>query len=294
MKAKKPNSAEPAARPSRPSVTFTAWAVAKMISVAQMTHTTLAAPARAVGAGERRGCRCSSGDEHDGDDEGDAEHDLALPLPEDAAVAGPAHLHEVVDEAETPPCATMPRITKRPGRRSTRPGGRGRRRSRRRRPTQDGDAAHRRRACLVLVLGAAVLSPEDGLAPARGCGRTDREAGPDQRDDHGDAGRDEQCDHRPASSSWRATSRSSKGRRSPATVCVVSWPLPAMSTTSPGRRGVQRQGDRRAPIGLGDQAPARRGDAGQHVGDDGSGILAAGVVRGDDHHVGAARPPPRP
>jgi hypothetical protein len=33
VKAKKPKRDEPAARPSRPSVTFTAWAVAKMINV---------------------------------------------------------------------------------------------------------------------------------------------------------------------------------------------------------------------------------------------------------------------
>ena len=37
VKAKKPNKAEPAARPSSPSVTFTAWAVAKMKAVHHRT-----------------------------------------------------------------------------------------------------------------------------------------------------------------------------------------------------------------------------------------------------------------
>ena len=55
-----------------------------------------------------------------------------------------------------------------------------------------------------------------------------------------------QCDHRfgggrhvhtppPAARRSRATRRSSNGVTTPAIVCVVSWPLPAINTTSPGR-----------------------------------------------------------
>ncbi len=40
VNAAKPNIAEPAARPSSPSVTFTALVVAKMITPAHNTHTT--------------------------------------------------------------------------------------------------------------------------------------------------------------------------------------------------------------------------------------------------------------
>ena len=51
VKATKPNSAEPAARPSRPSVRFTAWAVAKMIAV----HHSTTADAGQLEPGSRRG-----------------------------------------------------------------------------------------------------------------------------------------------------------------------------------------------------------------------------------------------
>ena len=46
----------------------------------------------------------------------------------------------------------------------------------------------------------------------------------------------------------RATSRSSKGTVRSRNCCPCSWPLPAISTTSSDRRGLDRAGDRLAPV----------------------------------------------
>ena len=104
------------------------------------------------------------------------------------------------------------------------------------------------RAGLVLVLGAAVLLAEDGLAAAHAPEDPDRDARPDQRDHHGQRARDESAVTGPTASSriWpraaglRAAGGPRPGRRRARTrspiVCVVSWPLPAISTTSPRRR----------------------------------------------------------
>ena len=52
-------------------------------------------------------------------------------------------------------------------------------------------------------------------------------------------------------SSSRATSRSSKGiLRPPSNSWPCSWPLPAITTVSPGSAAAQRQRDRRPPVGL--------------------------------------------
>ena len=90
---------------------------------------------------------------------------------------------------------------------------------------------------------------------------------------------------------WRApraaTSRSSKGMTRSPRSWVVSWPLPAISTRSPGRGrrataarwpGAGRA--RRRPVGVPVGTPA------EDVVDDGRRVLGAGVVRGDDDHVG--------
>ena len=173
-------------------------------------------------------------------------------------------------------------------------------------PAEDGDAAHGRRAFLVLVLGPAVLLAEDGLTPAHAAEEPDREAGPDQRDQHGQRAAtkrgDEERDPRAlasqlASSSSRATARSSKATTRSPTVCVVSWPLPAITHDVAGAAASKRQGDGRAAVGLDERARASTGgDTGDHGVDDGSRILAARVVRRDDDHVGepAGRRRPSP
>ena len=52
-------------------------------------------------------------------------------------------------------------------------------------------------------------------------------------------------------SSSSATSRSSNGIfRPPANSCPCSWPLPAITTVSPGRRGLERERDRGPAVGL--------------------------------------------
>ena len=55
----------------------------------------------------------------------------------------------------------------------------------------------------------------------------------------------------PPRSSSRATSRSSKGiLRPPSNSWPCSWPLPAITTVSPGCRLGERERDRRPPVGL--------------------------------------------
>ena len=85
----------------------------------------------------------------------------------------------------------------------------------------------------------------------------------------------------------RATSRSSNGRRRSPIVWVVSWPLPAMTTTSPGRRRRCAARDRRRRSGSTMTLSAvRRRDAADDVIDDRRRGLGARVVGRDDHEVG--------
>src|SRR5262245_55256659 len=96
----------------------------------------------------------------------------------------------------------------------------------------DRDSTHRRRARLLLVSFGAVLA--DRLADAAPAQQVDQKVRADERDRHRDPRRDQETDH-VASNTSAATSRSSNGATSSPIACVVSWPLPAMTTTSPGR-----------------------------------------------------------
>ena len=101
---------------------------------------------------------------------------------------------------------------------------------------------------------------------------------PKMRRGGGHAGGDEERDHRraPRGAGGRRRGRRSRRRRRP-NVCVVSWPLPAISTTSPAAASAsaramaaRRSGSVRA------RAVHGAGDAGDHGRDDGSGVLASG------------------
>ena len=70
-------------------------------------------------------------------------------------------------------------------------------------------------------------------------------------------------------------------------VCVLSWPLPAMITMSPGFGEGDRVADRLGAVELHlDAAAIVVGDAGQDLPGDRRRLLGAGVVAGDHHHVG--------
>ena len=73
------------------------------------------------------------------------------------------------------------------------------------------------------------------------------------------------------------------GRSRPASSCPCSWPLPAITTTSPCTRDLERPRDRGAPVGL--DLDVGLG-AGHDLVDDRLGLLAARVVGGDDRQVG--------
>ena len=91
-------------------------------------------------------------------------------------------------------------------------------------------------------------------------------------------------------STARATSRSSNGTTRSPIVWVVSWPLPAMITMSPGFGQRDRHPDRRRPIDLDlDTRAVVVGDAGDDLVDDVGGVLGARVVGGHDDEVGEAR-----
>ena len=111
----------------------------------------------------------------------------------------------------------------------------------------DGDAAHRRRALLDhVVLGPVILLAEDRLALAAGAEEGDQEPGAEQRHEHGAGAGDHDGDHGSASRSSAATCVSSNGDRSVGVLWVCSWPLPAITTTSPGRAALE--GGTRWPI----------------------------------------------
>ena len=87
----------------------------------------------------------------------------------------------------------------------------------------------------------------------------------------------------------RRTGRSR--RRTPAS---VSWPFPAMTTTSPGAGLAQGQPDRRPPVGLDHVARRRPRGAGLDLRDDRERVLRARVVARDDRQVRRPRWPPAP
>src|SRR5690606_3889784 len=91
---------------------------------------------------------------------------------------------------------------------------------------------------------SVILGAEDRLAHLTTLEELDQEPRPEQGDQRRDRAGDHHRDHwlppspvSPAISrrTSRTTARSSNGRTSSPTVCVVSWPLPATTTTSPGR-----------------------------------------------------------
>ena len=87
-------------------------------------------------------------------------------------------------------------------------------------------------------------------------------------------------------SASRATSRSSNGSLRSANSCPCSWPLPAMTTTSPSRGAADRLGDRGSAVGLDlGSGPT----PGKDLVDDRERILASRVVRGHDRRRPRAR-----
>ena len=95
-------------------------------------------------------------------------------------------------------------------------------------------------------------------------------------------------------SSSRATSRSSKGTLRPSSNSwPCSWPLPAITTVSPGSARPERERDRGAPVDL-DLDLGAALDPGEDFGDDRLRVLGARVVGGDDRQVRAARRRPGP
>jgi hypothetical protein len=100
VNAPKPISAEPAARPSRPSVTLTALVVAQMMSPAQITQSAVGiSNAEALGAGDRDRLGDAGGrDEPPRDAEAHEHRDVVLLLPEDAPVVPLLDLDVVVEE----------------------------------------------------------------------------------------------------------------------------------------------------------------------------------------------------
>ena len=156
---------------------------------------------------------------------------------------------------------------------------------------EDGQPAHRRRALLGhVVLGPVVLLAEDRLAEPARPERGDEEPRDDQRQHAGDDPGDHDGDHVRRSSSRRTTARSSNGTTFAPMVCVVSWPLPATTTTSPGLANSQRPLDRRRSILLDvDLRAIAGGDAGDDRVDDRPRSLRPRVVRRHDHAIGQLR-----
>ena len=95
------------------------------------------------------------------------------------------------------------------------------------------------------------------------------------------------CTAASASSSSRATSRSSKGIFRPSSNSwPCSWPLPAITTVSPGSASPERERDRRPAVGLDLDPRAARADPLADLGDDRLRVLRARVVGGDHGEVG--------
>ena len=165
---------------------------------------------------------------------------------------------------------------------------------------REHDAARARRAARAASTSTAAAQPwrasAGGVRVAAADGHEQRAAaGParvhrDTRDGVAAAPRDERAQPGIAPavvaitrSASRATRRSSNGIVRPASSWPCSWPLPAITTTSPASAPRQRGGSR-APVGL--DHPRGRSMPGQDLGDDRVRILAARVVGRDDHAVG--------
>ncbi len=96
-------------------------------------------------------------------------------------------------------------------------------------------------------------------------------------------------------SSSRATSRSSKGiLRPPSNSCPCSWPLPAITTVSPGSARPSASAIAAWRSTSTDQLGVALARPGGDFGDDRLGVLGARVVGGDDGEVGERRPRPVP
>src|SRR3954452_3106943 len=81
-----------------------------------------------------------------------------------------------------------------------------------------------------MALGAVL---PDRLTDVVGAQPANEQRRADERQQEGDAAGDEEGLHRFSSAS-RATARSSNGVTTPSRSWPVSWPLPAITTTSPG------------------------------------------------------------
>ena len=125
-------------------------------------------------------------------------------------------------------------------------------------------------------------------APARPA--AGHEIGRRRGSDAGGVPGDHARDPAPAAIASRATSRSSNGSLRPsANSCPCSCPLPAITTTSPGRGQRDRAEDRRAPVGVALDGRVRPPGCRPDLVDDRLGRLRARVVGRDQRDVGEPR-----
>src|SRR3954468_3571485 len=191
-------------------------------------------PARPRVTSERDGL-ADLGRRHEppGDPHRDDERDVALLLPEDAAVVPFVDLDVVVEKSHgrqhenADPCdhclvgedQSVTEVGNHPPEEGR---------------DHDGDPAHGRRALLVhVVVGPAIFLAEDRLTLASVAEERDQVSGADQRKQHRHGPGDHHGDHWTARRISKATTRSSKGSTWSPMVCVGSCPFPAINTTSP-------------------------------------------------------------
>ena len=234
------------------------------------------------------------GDEPPGDAEAHQHRDVVLLLPEDAPVVALADLDVVVEEAHAAPSPGRRPTRSSPGRRTADRGGCGRRASRRRRRRRS--RCRPSSACPAWPCGARGRGP-----PCRGsagpCPRVRKNAirhrVPNSDTNVADGAGDHDGDHgrvlQQLAGDGPVVERRGPRRRSSG---CVSWPLPAMTTTSPGRRVAERRA--RSPPG-GRARPRRRSrSSAAHAAERSASMIASGssrarVVGCHDHPIGAAR-----
>ena len=109
-------------------------------------------------------------------------------------------------------------------------------------------------ACPPCACGARGRGPpcRGSAGPCRGCGRSGSGSGCRQRDDHRHRAGDHDGDHGDAASQELAGDDAvvEVGSTASPMVWVVSWPLPAITTTSPGRPPASAAAMARAAVGL--------------------------------------------